>query len=575
VIAYASRVLKGAELNYSTTRKETTAAVFGLKQFRQYLLGRQFTLRTDHAALTSLMKTTEVVGQQARHLDFLSQFTFEIVHRPGTSHKNSDSLSRRPDRSEYTADVQSPISHDVANDTDSRNSPPSVHRIVPTDGDKPSADFVQPENETDQSRRIEARNFISEEEGRLLDIANIGLEQLKDDDLRPIIEWKENFEEQPSWSHLAIASERTRALWAQWESLELKGRILYRRFEDVRRNFSHLQIILPHSLVKQFAHQCHIGQTGGHFGVRKTQDQFARRAYTVGWKNVVEEVCRSCTECSRYYRGTPRRQGQMQINDANGPMDRLAIDLTGKHPRSVQGHVYILTVIDVFSRFLIAVPLRNKEAKTVATALYRHVFCKYGTCREIQSDQGKEFNNLLLEQMCELFGIRKLRTTAYHPFANGRAERSHRSIHSCIAKTVAENQRNWSEVLDLVVSAYNATKHESTQYTPNYLMYGRETLMPLDLIAAAPPEIEAETTDEYVQKLRQNLETAYRNIRESTQAAAERRKKRYDARVKLTEYEPGKFVWVFYPRAKRNRTPKWDSYYVGPCRVERRINAVN
>jgi len=54
---------------------------------------------------------------------------------------------------------------------------------------------------------------------------------------------------------------------------------------------------------------------------------------------------------SPYYRGTPRRQGQMQINEINGPMDRLAIDLTGKHPRSVHGHVYILTVIDVFSRF--------------------------------------------------------------------------------------------------------------------------------------------------------------------------------------------------------------------------------
>jgi len=187
------------------------------------------------------MKTTLVVGQQARHLDFLSLFTFEIVHRPGTSHKNSDSLSRRPERSEYTADVQSPISHDVANVTDSQNSPPSVHRIVPTDGDEPSTDFVQPEIEADQSRMNEARNFISEEEGRTLYIVNIGLEQLKDDELGPIIEWKENSEEQPSWSYLSIASERTKL------KLELKGRILYRPFEDVRRNFSHLQIILPQS----------------------------------------------------------------------------------------------------------------------------------------------------------------------------------------------------------------------------------------------------------------------------------------------------------------------------------------
>lgn len=64
-------------------------------------------------------------------------------------------------------------------------------------------------------------------------------------------------------------------------------------------------------------------------------------------------------------------------------MQTLAIDLTGPHPCSAEGHVYILTVIDTFSRFLVAVPIRNKTAKTVVTALYRHVFCKYGTSREI------------------------------------------------------------------------------------------------------------------------------------------------------------------------------------------------
>ena len=65
VIPYASRVLQSAEKNYCTTRKELLAAVFGLKHFRQFLFGRSFVCRTDHAALTSLFRTPEQVGQQA------------------------------------------------------------------------------------------------------------------------------------------------------------------------------------------------------------------------------------------------------------------------------------------------------------------------------------------------------------------------------------------------------------------------------------------------------------------------------------------------------------------------------
>ena len=96
VIAYESRALQPAERIYCTTRKELLAVVYGLKHFRQFLLGRRFVCRTDHAALTSLHRTPEPVGQQARYLDLLEEYDMEIVHRPGMSHQNSDALSRRP-----------------------------------------------------------------------------------------------------------------------------------------------------------------------------------------------------------------------------------------------------------------------------------------------------------------------------------------------------------------------------------------------------------------------------------------------------------------------------------------------
>ena len=67
VIAYVSRALQPAERSYCTTRKELLAVIYGLKHFRQFLLRRRFVCRTDHAALTSLFRIPEPVGQQARH----------------------------------------------------------------------------------------------------------------------------------------------------------------------------------------------------------------------------------------------------------------------------------------------------------------------------------------------------------------------------------------------------------------------------------------------------------------------------------------------------------------------------
>ena len=96
VIAYASKTFAPAEVRYCTTRKELFAIVFGLKQFRHFLLGREIIIRTDHAALTSLMKAPEPVGQQARWNDLIAEYNFKIMHRAGVAHRNADGLSRRP-----------------------------------------------------------------------------------------------------------------------------------------------------------------------------------------------------------------------------------------------------------------------------------------------------------------------------------------------------------------------------------------------------------------------------------------------------------------------------------------------
>jgi len=96
VIAYASRTLTQPEQNYDVTHRELLPVVFGLQTFRQYLLGRHFVLRIDHAALKWLRRTPEPMGQLARWLILMEEYDFDVQHRAGTKHGNADGLSRRP-----------------------------------------------------------------------------------------------------------------------------------------------------------------------------------------------------------------------------------------------------------------------------------------------------------------------------------------------------------------------------------------------------------------------------------------------------------------------------------------------
>ena len=98
VVAYASKSLSRAERHYCVPWKELLAVVYFIRHFRPYLLGRKFTLRTDHSSLTWLANFREPEGQLAKWLEQLQEFDFKICHRRGKKHQNADSISRIPCR---------------------------------------------------------------------------------------------------------------------------------------------------------------------------------------------------------------------------------------------------------------------------------------------------------------------------------------------------------------------------------------------------------------------------------------------------------------------------------------------
>ena len=242
VIAYASRKLSKTEQNYSVTKRELLAVVHAIKHFKHYLYGKRFTLRTDHGSLRWLYNFKYVQGQLARWLEILGSFNFDIVHRPGSQHRNADAMSRNP--------------------------------IDCTE--KPCVENVNCSAVTQINNATDVFVGLSKKELRKL--------QLEDPDVSIVIHWKENNSEKPSRDLALSCSRETEGYWYLWNQLEMKDGVLYRRFEGAS---SILQVIVPTSLRKDVLSQSHNSITGGHFGYTKTIKKIQRSYYWLGCRTTV------------------------------------------------------------------------------------------------------------------------------------------------------------------------------------------------------------------------------------------------------------------------------------------------
>ena len=537
VIAYASRVLAKTERNYCCTRRELLAVVFFVKHFKAYLLGRKFLIRTDHAALTWLRRTPEPIGQQARWCEILEEFNFDIKHRPGRSHGNADAMSRRPCRQ---------CGHEE-------------------------------EGEVGVQVRSICFNVPAEVEGSQWDPATMAKAAEEDPDIGKILSMKSSQAEPPPWEEVSGTDPRLKGYISEWDRLVVQGGSLYRIWWKTDGTRDYLQYVPPESYREEVVRLAHSGYGGGHEGVKRTKDKVRKKAWWLGWAKDVDKFCRSCVECARYFRGTPKRQGLMQHTAVGAPWEKLSMDVCGPFPRSTSGYVYIFSVLDSFSKYAFAFPVRNHEAPTLARLLVDRVFAEFGIPRQLQSDLGPELQGSLMKELCRVLGIDKLRSTAYRPESQGQIERFHRTLNTMLGKVVDDNQRNWEFHVDPVLAAYRATVHESTQHTPNFLVFGREVNLPLDLAFGIDAN-EAQAYDSYdafVSNQQDRLRSAFALAREALGKAVSRNKRRYDMRARPKEFSVGSWVWHYCPRRITGKSPKWQKLYSGPFLVVGIVGAVN
>ncbi|KAJ8348558.1 hypothetical protein SKAU_G00271470 [Synaphobranchus kaupii] len=268
----------------------------------------------------------------------------------------------------------------------------------------------------------------------------------------------------------------------------------------------------------------------GHLGVERTADLLRNRFFWPKLACDVEQYIKNCGECVT--RKTPcHRAAPLHQIVSSGPMDLVCIDFLSIEPDS-SGISNVLVVTDHFTRYAQAFPTRNQKAQTVAKILVDKYFIHYGLPTRIHSDQGRDFESQLIKELLKTMGIRKSRTTPYHPQGDPQPERFNRTLLSMLGTLGWEKKRQWSKHVGYLVHAYNSTKCDATGYSPYFLMFGREARLPIDLCFGTSPDGRDEGChSRYVAKLKEDLQRAYKLASGVADKTHQRNKRSYDKRV--------------------------------------------
>jgi transposase InsO family protein len=235
----------------------------------------------------------------------------------------------------------------------------------------------------------------------------------------------------------------------------------------------------------------------------KVTDRIIRQRYI--WPNLhrdVAEWARACVHCqqckiTRHVKHTPAH-----FTTPDARFDHVHMDIIGPLP-ICQNYRYCLTLIDRFSRWPEAIPLREISAKTVAQAFFDNWIARFGAPRILTTDQGAQFESQLFSALLSLAGCKRIRTTAYHPAANGLVERWHRTLKAAI---MCHDTPDWVSVLSTVLLGLRTHVRIDTGASPAEFIYGTTLRVPGEFFLhddfTPDPQIFVEDFRQYMRKLK-------------------------------------------------------------------------
>lgn len=253
---------------------------------------------------------------------------------------------------------------------------------------------------------------------------------------------------------------------------------------------------VPEPMRKKIFTQLHnLSHPGAKATIKLISDRFI-------WPGFAKDCRRWCQTCVACQRSKVTRHVQSPPGHFSSPTSRLKhvhIDIIGPMP-PCSGYQYCLTAVDRYTRWPEAWPMSGITAEEVARTFVAGWISRYGVPAVITSDQGRQFESDLFRRLTDLWGTKRIRTTSYHPCANGLVERMHRQLKTSLMC----HDASWLSALPLVLLGMRSAFKEDIQASVAELLYGETLSLPGELLVS-PGATGHEEPSDFVVHLRRHM----------------------------------------------------------------------
>jgi Reverse transcriptase (RNA-dependent DNA polymerase)/RNase H-like domain found in reverse transcriptase/Integrase zinc binding domain/Retroviral aspartyl protease/Chromo (CHRromatin Organisation MOdifier) domain len=540
-IAFESRKMAPAELNYTVSEQELLAVVYALRTWRCYLEGcKGLVIITDHKPNSYLTSQDMLSRRQSRWSEFLSRFDYELVYRPGRTNV-ADPLSRLR---------VGAITRSLARDneeiriTGAKDLQTLVTTVDPNEGANGEYTATEPP-------RVCPVDHVTQ--GNIL--SWISSEYSYD----PMFRGDQAGQKEQTPSTLTRDSHS--GLYYQ------NGKIYVPACKELR-----LRLISEH----------HDTRYSGHFGIAKTHANITRDFIWPGLRSDVKSYVLTCSTCQRSKPSHLRPAGKlMPLPIPARRWTSVGMDFIMELPLTRRGYSAILVFVDRLTK-MVHLAATHTDVSAVETAqLYvDNVVKHHGFQSDLVSDRDPRFTGKFWRQVCELVGTRQNLSTAFHPETDGQTERVNRVIGEYLRSFVNEKQDNWDMLLPMAEFALNNSVHTSSGFTPFYLNSGQHPLNPLTIGQSGyrnlPPAGGDTRLLPAVEDFVKNISEVVHQAKTHLRAAQDRQKSYADKGRRELSFSVGDLVLLktknlrLKTTGKQKLLPKW----IGPFPVVRVIGNV-
>ena len=341
----------------------------------------------------------------------------------------------------------------------------------------------------------------------------------------------------------------------------MKNSLLYWQSKQEQTQETVLQFVVPQIHRNVALDGCH--REAAHQGQSHSLSLMQEQFWWPGMARVLRNCIRKCGQCKKFEAAPP--VAPLRPLACSGLGELLHVDFT-----SIEETVPLLeekvirnvmVMQDHFSKYVVAYVVKDQMAHTATETLRNGYFGLFGAPAYLISDQGKAFKGHLISNLCELYGVQKLRTLPYHAQTNGQVERMNQTIIRMIRKLEQDKKARWSEHLPEMLAAYNGTRLAVTGYSPYFLLFGRKSRMPVDCLFPtlrdSPHQAKMEVSVVAMQK---RLKEAFVVARHLTSQEAARQRRYYDCKAEAVALQPGDVVMVYTNGfvGKRKVKDRWE-----------------